>query len=281
MEIGILRRVLKRAKRWAAVAHEIPRLPERRDVGRALTHAEKARLAKTAASKPEWQVARLAMTLALNTTMRSCELKGLRWRDVNLVNRSLTVRRSKTEAGQRIIPLNADAFAAVLECRERIKAFYGVQPQPDWYVFPSGEGQGPRTGTNKTTVKPDPTKPMICWRSAWRSLTRAAGLRGLRFHDLRHHAITELAEGQASDGTIRSIAGHVSQRMLEHYSHIRMDAKRKALEALSGRDLTDGYGTNNDTNSQAEPVPLPQLTEKNGGDDGTRTRGLCRDRAAF
>lgn len=162
MEICILRRVLKRAKRWAVLADEIPRLPERRDVGRALTHAEKARLAKTAASKPEWQVARLAMTLALNTTMRSCELEGLRWRDVNLVNRSLTVRRSKTEAGQRIIPLNADAFAAVLECRERIKAFFGVQPQPDWYVFPSGEGQGPRTGTNKTTVKPDPTKPMIC-----------------------------------------------------------------------------------------------------------------------
>jgi integrase len=40
---------------------------------------------------------------------------------------------------------------------------------------------------------------------------------GLRFHDLRHHAITELAEGQASEQTIRSIAGHVSQKMLEHY----------------------------------------------------------------
>ena len=278
MEIGILRRVLKRAKRWAAVADEVPRLPERRDVGRALTHEEKVRLAKTAASKPEWQVARLAMTLALNTTMRGCELKGLRWRDVNLLARSLTVRRSKTEAGERHIPLNADAFVAILECRERIKAFYGVEPQQDWYVFPSGEGQGPRIGTNKTTVKPDPTKPMVCWRSAWRSLTRAAGLRGLRFHDLRHHAITELAEGQASDGTIRSIAGHVSQRMLEHYSHIRMDAKRKALDALSGRDSTEGYGTNNDTNSQTEPVPIPQVIEKNGGDDGTRTRDLCRDR---
>ena len=26
---------------------------------------------------------------------------------------------------------------------------------------------------------------------------------------------------------------------------------------------------------------FPQVFEKNGGDDGTRTRGLCRDRAAF
>jgi integrase len=47
-----------------------------------------------------------------------------------------------------------------------------------------------------------------------------SGLAGLRFHDLRHHAITELAESQTSDATIRSIAGHVSPKMLEHYSHV-------------------------------------------------------------
>ena len=68
------------------------------------------------------------------------------------------------------------------------------------------------------------------------------GLEGeIRFHDLPHHAITELAESQASERTIMAIAGHVSSRMLEHDSHIRMDAKRKALEALSGRDLAGGY----------------------------------------
>src|SRR6202008_691061 len=55
----------------------------------------------------------------------------------------------------------------------------------------------------------------------------------LRFHDLRHHAITELAESQASDRTVMSIAGHVSQRMLAHYSHVRIEAKRKALDALA------------------------------------------------
>ncbi len=41
----------------------------------------------------------------------------------------------------------------------------------------------------------------------------------------RHHAaITELAESQASDRTIMSIAGHVSQQMLAHYSHVRIEA---------------------------------------------------------
>src|SRR5271163_4748998 len=56
---------------------------------------------------------------------------------------------------------------------------------------------------------------------------------GLRFHDLRHHAITELAESQASDQTIMAIAGHVSPRMLARYSHVRLEAKKNALDALS------------------------------------------------
>ncbi len=85
MEIGILRRVLKRAKRWHLFADDVPRLPERRDIGRALQPDEKLRLLKVAQSKPEWETAYLASVLALNTTMRGCEVKGLRWRDVDLL----------------------------------------------------------------------------------------------------------------------------------------------------------------------------------------------------
>jgi integrase len=55
---------------------------------------------------------------------------------------------------------------------------------------------------------------------------------GLRFHDLRHYAISKLAESEASDQTIMSIAGHLDRSMLEHYSHIRAAAKRKAVEAI-------------------------------------------------
>ena len=46
MELGILRRILKRAKRWHFVEDEVPRLPERRDIGRALQPEEKLRLAQ-------------------------------------------------------------------------------------------------------------------------------------------------------------------------------------------------------------------------------------------
>ena len=34
---------------------------------------------------------------------------------------------------------------------------------------------------------------------------------------------------------MESITGHLSCRMLEHYSHIRLQAKREALEELDAR----------------------------------------------
>jgi hypothetical protein len=58
-------------------------------------------------------------------------------------------------------------------------------------------------------------------------------------------------ESQASDSTVMSIAGHVSPKMLAHYSHVRIDAKRKALDSLTSSKNTSrpqGYDTNNDTN---------------------------------
>jgi len=99
----------------------------------------------------------------------------------------------------------------------------------------------------------DPTRHLNSWRSAWRTLTKRAGLPGFRFHDLRHCAITLLAESGASDSTIMAIAGHVSRRMLERYSHVRMEAKRTALETLSKSTGIVGYDTNHDTN-------LPSVT---------------------
>jgi len=61
-------------------------------------------------------------------------------------------------------------------------------------------------------------------------------------------AIVSAAEGDTSDSTIMAIAGHVSRRMLERYSHVRMEAKRNAMEALATSTKTAGYDTNHDTN---------------------------------
>jgi hypothetical protein len=132
----------------------------------------------------------------------------------------------------------ADARRAILTLRAKTKALSGVDLSPDWYIFPHSEGNS----------KPDPTRPMSSWRTAWRSITKKAGLAGLRFHDLRHHAITELAESSTSEQTIMSIAGHVSARMLAHYSHVRLEAKRTAVSVLCN---TGEKGVTSQTTSQA------------------------------
>ena len=77
----------------------------------------------------------------------------------------------------------------------------------------------------------DPTRPVTTLKTAWRNLRKKAKVTG-RWHDNRHTLITDLAESGASDQTIMDIAGHVSKQMLKHYSHIRMEAKRKALESI-------------------------------------------------
>ena len=56
---------------------------------------------------------------------------------------------------------------------------------------------------------------------------------GLRFYNLRHTCFTKLAEGQVNEQTITAIAGHVIRKMLEHCSHIRMEAKRAALDTIA------------------------------------------------
>src|SRR5207249_12318124 len=64
MEVGCLRRILKRAKRWHQIAEDVKPLREPRSIGRALTHEEKLRLLKTASQKPEWETAYYAAMLA-------------------------------------------------------------------------------------------------------------------------------------------------------------------------------------------------------------------------
>lgn len=137
MEIGAIRRILKRARRWHLLAEEIRPLKERHKTGRALSHEERVKLLHMAATHPDWQAAYCAAILALNTTMRGCELRWLRWRDVNLLDSAVTVRRSKTEAGERVIPLNADAQAAILELYKRAQAFQATEL--DHCVFPACE----------------------------------------------------------------------------------------------------------------------------------------------
>jgi len=67
-------------------------------------------------------------------------------------------------------------------------------------------------------------------------IREAAHLPKLRMYDLRHHAITALLENpDISEETVEDIAGHVSRRMKKRYSHIRMEYKRAAVEAIMAK----------------------------------------------
>ena len=151
--------------------------------------------------------------------MRPVEVKHLRRCDVDLVKRLVHVRRSKNETSHRVIPLNASAIEAAARMFERADLL--GHTEPEHYLWPACQWG-----------RYDATKPMLKWDTAWRALRDEAGLHGLRFHDLRHTVITELAEMGVADHVLESISGHLSRRMLEHYSHIRIDAKRQALDAL-------------------------------------------------
>ena len=124
-----------------------------------------------------------------------------------------------------MIPLNANAWGGNSGVAGASKKPLWREYTPDWFLFPHAEG----------FTRPDPTRPMRSSRTASRRITKVADLVGFRFHDLRHHAITELAESRASEQTIMAIAGHVSVRMLSHYSHVRLDARRNALDALANK----------------------------------------------
>jgi hypothetical protein len=95
--------------------------------------------------------------------------------------------------------------------------------KPEWYVFAAGKGQ-----------PNDPTRAVTTLRTAWTKVRDKAKVVG-RWHDNRHTLVTELSESGAGDEVIMSIAGHVSRAMLSRYSHVRMEAKRRALDEIAVR----------------------------------------------
>ena len=221
-EVGFLLRLLGEAGdvvRMRLRRQKALKLAVGRQVGKAYTPEEKEALlaaAKAARSPAIYP----ALMLALNAGMRDAEIRGLQWERMDLIKAVLTVGESKTEAGEgRTIPLNSPLLKAMVEYEKwYAKRFGKIQPQ--WFVFAFGK---PRPN--------DPTRPIVTLKTSWNNVRTKAGVTG-RWHDNRHTLITDLAESGAADETIRDIAGHVSKQMLKHYSHIRMAAKRGALEGI-------------------------------------------------
>ena len=94
--------------------------------------------------------------------MRGCEIKELRWRDVDMIGRSLTVRKSKTEAGERVIPLERRRLGGHSGALQALTGAWRLRAEP----FPLSLPARRPTSTLRHA-------PLKSWRTAWRRLTRA------------------------------------------------------------------------------------------------------------
>lgn len=227
-ELQVLRQILKRHKLWANLQGDVKFEREHSNIGKALTREEEKKLLNACASNA---LLTAVVTLALNTALRKNEIRTLHWSQIDFEKHTVAVGRAKTQAGSgRVIPLNQPAFDSLTKWAGRL-----VESNSEDYVFPACEAAGiEREHPDLNRI--DPSRPIKSWRSAWRAALKRARLQ-LRFHDLRHTCITKLAESQASEHTLMAIAGHVSRSMIEHYSHIRMEAKRRATDAIVDGDV--------------------------------------------
>jgi integrase len=174
--------------------------------------------------------------LAANTGLRGGEIKRLRIGAIDHAQRRLVIRRSdaKSDASARYIELNRDATEAAK--RLLLRAGLLGATNPEHFLMPKhlsrishGAGKGQRGH--------DPNQPQKYWDTAWSSLTLAAGLERFRFHDLRHTFITHMVELGVPLGVIQAMVGHISSRMLRHYTHIASGVARKAVELLDSQPV--------------------------------------------
>jgi len=152
--------------------------------------------------------------VAVNTGLRRGELLQLRWRDVDLQRRMLTVRGEGAKTGQtRHVPLNSEAARAL-----------GVwKPAPacaaNWCVF-SGA---------------DSSAPLAAIKKPWMAILKAAKVSSFRFHDLRHTFASKLVMAGIDLNTVRELLGHKSLAMTLRYAHLAPEHKAAAVEALIGK----------------------------------------------
>lgn len=139
------------------------------------------------------------------TGCRRREIEGLRWEEVDLERGFLRLRDSKTGAKVVFLPRAAAALIA------RAPVIAGSP-----WVFPATTGESHYQNATKV----------------WREVRAAAGLEGVRLHDLRHtYASQSLSEG-ASLEVVAALLGHKERRTTERYAHLASDPIRAAADRV-------------------------------------------------
>jgi integrase len=234
-EILVLTAVLKSARLWAALkdTYELLSVPKL-GPGQALTPEQTAKLIETAKTNDRWFVALCATVLAYATGCRSGEIKKIRIGDLNLKTDRPYIRlqaENTKSRREREPALNDLGLWAVQQLLQRARLLGAVDPSH--YLLPAD--------LSKHTKKADPlcgrsgfdpSHHQTTWNSAWENLKKAAGLAGLRFHDLRHTHITHAVESGVPIEVVMAQVGHVTAEMTRYYTHLSSDAKHAAVSAV-------------------------------------------------
>lgn len=184
-----------------------PKAAQGRD--RRLSFADEQRLLDECA-KCSNPFLRQIVVLGLETAMRKGEIQGIQLPDVDLDSRVVLLRDTKNGAA-RTIPLSLRATEAL-----RLALAHPVRrPAGCVFVF-FGEAGGKYN-----------------FEEAWETARNNAGLQGLRFHDLRHEAVSRLVEKGLGDQEVAAISGHKTMQMLRRYTHLR------AVDLVSRLDRLD------------------------------------------
>jgi integrase len=154
--------------------------------------------------------------IALYTGMRAGEIKSLTRGQVNLHKR--TVHLSETKNGSaRTVPLTREAAGVFRQALNN-----PVRPLDTELIF---WGEPGRDGQRRPYE----------FRPAWHRTLKDLGIRGLRFHDLRHEAVSRLVEAGLGDQEVAAISGHKSMQMLKRYTHLRAEDLVARLDQLLGQ----------------------------------------------
>jgi integrase len=222
--VGLLRVMFKVARRWRMIhanpvdGAEMPRVdvPEMS----ILTESEIASLLATYRRLEQdadedadwWRLARHVVEFALGTALRRGEIIGLRWRDVELLDRRLHVRETIVR-GQLVTPKSRSS-RRTMELGPRTAGVLDEVWKASRYRSDDSLVFGhPTLGT--------PVDPTKLSRDYMRPALKAAGItKPFRaFHDLRHTAITHDAAAGNPQAYVQMRAGHSQGAITERYIH--------------------------------------------------------------
>ena len=93
--------------------------------------------------------------------------------------------------------------------------------EPYHFLFPYRHGNRPH----------DPTRHMADngMQKRWKALREAAGMPWLTPHVLRYQCITRMAEGNVDRVTAKRVAGHITDKMWDKYSQVRLESIREKM----------------------------------------------------